>query len=247
MLATACTVRSSHEQAPFPISGLLKPSLTCQIVQQDVCVNRDGDVGNRLALVMTAVILTGCASVGRDVNAFSLLGLGGSDLATTPEVPPEGFTGDYWTDSNGCAFIRAGNGEQQRWVPQVNAKRQQICNPDLARPAAASQPTAPAAPITAMEEMIDPNTGLKTVVLAPITIAPSFLRIGTYTDPNEAEDARTAFRNMGFRIVGDGADVPSTVAKTVTLGPFTTASALEDAKQVAEELGYPKAYAYSNL
>lgn len=62
------------------------------------------------------------------------------------EYPPASFTGNYYVDSKGCAFIRAG-GANVVWVPRAERNRHQVCGqtPTLANVA----PTATTTTTTA--------------------------------------------------------------------------------------------------
>ncbi|MDA9207247.1 SPOR domain-containing protein [Octadecabacter sp.] len=58
------------------------------------------------------------------------------------EAPPSNFSGNQYVDSNGCAFVRAGIGGTESWVPRVSRSREQLCGfqPTLA---SALPPLAP--------------------------------------------------------------------------------------------------------
>jgi len=65
-------------------------------------------------------------------TALLLTFLGTTAMAQTNgvprEFPPEGYSGNQFVDSEGCAFIRAGISGNTNWVPRVDASRRQLCN-----------------------------------------------------------------------------------------------------------------------
>ena len=47
--------------------------------------------------------------------------------AQPAELPPEGYTGQQFVDSTGCAFLRGSVNGQVVWLPRLDADRQPIC------------------------------------------------------------------------------------------------------------------------
>jgi cell division septation protein DedD len=56
------------------------------------------------------------------------LPVGAQSLGSGPaEAPPAGFSGGQYVDSQGCVFLRAGVGNETRWVRRIGADRRPIC------------------------------------------------------------------------------------------------------------------------
>ena len=85
-------------------------------------------------------------------------------LATPAEFPPRSYSAAQFVDSEGCAFVRAGQGDFVTWVPRVTRNREQLCGfvptfgsapPEPAAPIAVVS-SASSAPIVALAEPVDP-------------------------------------------------------------------------------------------
>ncbi|MDZ7710413.1 MAG: SPOR domain-containing protein [Roseovarius sp.] len=74
------------------------------------------------------------------------------DLPVPAEFPPASYSGTQYVDSAGCAFIRAGVGDNVTWVPRLTRSRKPLCGfapslPNAARATAeAPQPRVAAPP-----------------------------------------------------------------------------------------------------
>lgn len=68
-----------------------------------------------LVLVAAGIVLAGAAIA--DAQA----------LRGPRELPPPGFSGQQFTDSAGCVFLRAGVSGRTTWVARVGSNRRQLC------------------------------------------------------------------------------------------------------------------------
>ncbi|TVP70688.1 MAG: hypothetical protein EA339_12290 [Rhodobacteraceae bacterium] len=60
------------------------------------------------------------------------------------ELPPEGFEGREFTDSQGCVFLRSTFGGEVTWIPRFGPDRQPVCDAMAGGAGDASAPSAPA-------------------------------------------------------------------------------------------------------
>lgn len=207
-----------------------------------------------MASLAAAAILTGCTTdEGQKITFFSLLNTGGSGLDGPASLPPPGYDSEFWIDSRGCSFVRTGRAENP-WVPQVNNSRQPICDPDLALDTDDAPPSEPpmigtiigptATP--GVGTVIDPVTGLKTEIIPPQPIPPSFVQVARFSETANGLVVRKQFADLGFPIVGADVNPPAGTAMSVVLGPFTVQSALDDALNVAKDRGFSDAFTFRN-
>lgn len=59
--------------------------------------------------------------------ALSVTGGAGAAQSGPAELPPPGYPGTQYVDSNGCAFLRAGVAGTVSWVPRLDQNRQPVC------------------------------------------------------------------------------------------------------------------------
>jgi len=92
-------------------------------------------IDGRFFRVGAAVFLLSAATAG----AQSL-----SEVRSPAELPPPGYDGRQYVDSEGCVFVRAGVGGNVEWVPRVDRQRKVLCGYTPTLPGRVAQRPAPA-------------------------------------------------------------------------------------------------------
>ncbi len=174
------------------------------------------------------------------------------DYDPPANLPPEGYTGDIWVDTEGCIFLRS---EQETWVPRVNQKRVQMCDKasmqaylDREDPRGETQIAEPQA---VSENALNVQQALAVVSIenpkpAPGNVAPlPSGKTATYVqvDPTELAlsftEARAKFKARKHPVYS--ADKSSGV---IVLGPFDKALDVQDALVSAWSFGFLDAYPF---
>ncbi|NKX44574.1 hypothetical protein [Roseicyclus persicicus] len=102
------------------------------------------------------------------------------------EIPPASYSGDQYTDSRGCIFVRVGVGSATEWVPRVGRDRNQLCG---------YTPTLGAGTATAAAPAADRTPGVTVIGAAPAATATTTSRpAATATRP--AAPAAPAVRSV---------------------------------------------------
>ncbi len=124
------------------------------------------------------------------------------------EAPPSNFSGNQYVDSNGCAFVRAGIGGTESWVPRVSRTREQLCGfqPTLASalPPLAPLPARPTAEPTQAVAAAQPEPAPAPVATA--VAAPAQTARPTVQEPTQAVAPATP---LSARVVPAAAPSPS--------------------------------------
>lgn len=134
---------------------------------------------------------------------FATLSLTGTALAQNgalvpAEAPPAGYSGNQYSDSRGCLFIRASFDGRVTWVPRFDENRQPICNSPtpVSAPAPVSAPPAmpmPVASAPVSAPAIAPQRITPTVSMAqPAAATPAAATALMATAPRRAGTPRRA-------------------------------------------------------
>lgn len=133
---------------------------------------------------------------------FATLSLTGTALAQNgalvpAEAPPAGYSGNQYSDSRGCLFIRASFDGRVTWVPRFDENRQPICNRPAPTPVSAPAPVSatpmPAASAPASAPAIAPQRITRTDTVAqPAAATPAAATALMATAPRRASTPRRA-------------------------------------------------------
>ncbi|WP_071797796.1 SPOR domain-containing protein [Natronohydrobacter thiooxidans] len=97
---------------------------------------------------------------------LSGLGMGHAQSSNGPaELPPAGFEGREYTDSQGCVFLRSTFGGQVTWIPRYGPDRMPVCGETPTEIAAPAPEVAP-------EPAAEPAPTAAPVASAPVASAP---------------------------------------------------------------------------
>jgi hypothetical protein len=101
------------------------------------------------------------------LTAGATLAVQAQSLATPAEFPPTSYRGTQYVDSQGCAFVRAGQGVIVNWVPRVDRRRNQLCGFQPTQIEAGAGAFAAAGPIITFDD-IPESTPVATPAPAPV-------------------------------------------------------------------------------
>lgn len=202
------------------------------------CMARNSKHKRKIGAWIALGLLAGCSGNLSKFTMFDLIAPRKSAFATPENLPPADYQGEFWVDTKGCIFIRTGNDE---WLPQVDTARKPICDPSRPGQAVGDQPSTAVDPTPRV--IVDPETGFRTEILAPVSIAKTYVHVAQF-DPDKIELARGYFAALGYPVFNRDKTPPSDRASSLVLGPFTVKGALDDALEVTTKLGYADAYAF---
>ena len=106
------------------------------------------------------------------ISAGTAFAVQAQSLATPAEFPPTSYRGTQYVDSQGCAFVRAGQGPLVNWVPRVDRQRNQLCGFQQTQIAAGTGRVAAAGPIITFDD-VPAATVAPRPAAAPAAVAPT--------------------------------------------------------------------------
>ena len=128
------------------------------------------------------------------LTAGATLAVQAQSLATPAEFPPTSFRGTQYVDSQGCAFVRAGQGILVNWVPRVDRQRNQLCGFQQTQIGAQAGSIAASGPIILFDDI--PVT--TTAAIAAPRIAPIVAQVAT-PEPRRITLAEVCAGNFGIQ------------------------------------------------
>jgi hypothetical protein len=107
------------------------------------------------------------------LTAGATLAVQAQSLAIPAEFPPTSFRGTQYVDSQGCAFVRAGQGILVNWVPRVDRQRNQLCGFQQTQIAAQAGSIAANGPIILFDDIpVATPAAVAAPRVAPVVEAP---------------------------------------------------------------------------
>ena len=120
------------------------------------------------------VFAIGCAVLC--CAAMPLLAQGSGIDSVPAETPPAGYSANFYVDSRGCMFVRAGTAVRITWIPRVTRRRELMCGfePSLAVAVRSNSKTAVSTSVSAVFASLAVVSGPKLVPLAPKPVPTEF-------------------------------------------------------------------------
>ena len=132
------------------------------------------------------------------------------------ELPPPDFRGQQYVDSKGCAFVRAGTGGEDLWIPRVSREGKPLC---------IGAPSGKRAPVA--EEGAAPKAPAETASTPAASNAATggyFVAVGSFGVAENADKAESRLRGMDYGVVRGSVQGGSGSLVTVFAGPFADAA-----------------------
>lgn len=193
---------------------------------------------------MLLAALPGCDGGAEKFTFFSLLPPSTRDIRAPANLPPEGYSSEFWVDRRGCEYLRAGNGS---WIPRFGNDGRAMCSADFRGITGSERrPQREVRPEPGEVVSVNSATGAVTRIADPVEIPPSYVNVATFRQTQNGLAARKIFAEMGFPIVGANRTPRPGQTIRVVLGPFMEQDALDDALRTAQSMGYRSAAAFRN-
>lgn len=165
------------------------------------------------------------------------------------ELPPAGYGGLQYVDSQGCAFIRAGTDAKPIWVPRVSSGGAPLCgNPPSGK-------RVPIAGETGADTAIsEPDAAKAAAPVAKATPAEStepagtgglVVAVGSFGVAGNADKAVAKLSALGYPALRGRLQGGSAGLVTVFAGPFASAADAKAARDALRSAGFPDAVVLS--
>ena len=169
------------------------------------------------------------------IRAWAVILLLASTATADPlqpaELPPTGYAGQQYVDSDGCLFLRAGRQGETVWVPRVSRQGAQVCG---------YPPSGQRVPVveeTGIQPLTEPSGLAETTNVA----ANYFVAVGSFGEPENAERAEARLVELDYGTVRGRVQGGSGTLTTIFAGPFPTPEAAEAARQALIGEGFSDA------
>lgn len=149
------------------------------------------------------------------------------------ELPPPDFLGQQYVDSRGCAFVRAGTGGVDLWIPRVSREGQPLCV------GAKSGKRVPVAEEGAAPKV--PAETATTPAASDVATGGYFVAVGSFGVAENADKAEARLQGMAYGVVRGRLQGGSGSLVTVFAGPFADAATAASARQSLRDAGFPDA------
>jgi SPOR domain len=154
------------------------------------------------------------------------------DSLRPAELPPSDFRGQQYVDSQGCKFVRAGNGSEVLWIPRVSRDGKRLCD---ARPSGKQ--------VSVLEEGASTTVEAATPPPAAADAGPGgyFVAVGSFGVTANADKAEARLRGLDYGVVRGRVQGGSGSLITIFAGPFADSGAASQARQNLRLSGFPDA------
>lgn len=151
-------------------------------------------------------------------------------LALPAELPPAGYAGQQYVDSNGCLFLRAGRAGEVLWVPRVTREGVPMCG---------NQPSGQRVPVAEASSAVSPRPE----ATAPASDAGKpgwYVAVGSFGQAGNIDRAVERLRALDYPVSRGRASAAAGL-ETVFAGPFSSAETAADVQFKLRGQGFPDA------